>query len=317
MVAPRSKRLVASRRRADEEAEDEEGSTVAGVDDDSMSDASAISDADEDADAEGSEISDTEIHQVVNTTAIPAVNGRTTTATKESQPPNANSKMSSFAPMAKDTVAMMNGIKLADNDEEAVEIHFDDLGTNQAQALDPAPATTSAVVPPTSNLAEKRRQEHEEYRKKRDADPAFVPNRGGFFMHDHRSMAPGQNGFRPFGRGRGRGRGVFGGPLPSASQPTHSPTSPPSAASARQACPSLYTGHAHTLHLSVYRPILHLHTTSFAAQPTRLWPSEGSRKFQCRVWTVVEPKDKRVRGQRVLPECGTQQEIISSPRNGG
>ena len=32
-------------------------------------------------------------------------------------------------------------------------------------------------------------------------------------MHDHRSAAPGQNGFRPFGRGRGRGRGS--GPFPS------------------------------------------------------------------------------------------------------
>ncbi|KAI5811614.1 CASC3/Barentsz eIF4AIII binding-domain-containing protein [Peziza echinospora] len=54
---------------------------------------------------------------------------------------------------------------------------------------------------------ERRRREHEEYKKKRDADPAFVPNRGAFFMHDSRHQG---NGFRPFGRGRG-GRGAFRG----------------------------------------------------------------------------------------------------------
>jgi hypothetical protein len=39
-----------------------------------------------------------------------------------------------------------------------------------------------------------------------------VPNRGSFFMHDHRHAGPAANGFRPYGRGRGRGgRGGFGG----------------------------------------------------------------------------------------------------------
>jgi hypothetical protein len=59
---------------------------------------------------------------------------------------------------------------------------------------------------------ERRRREHEEYKKKRDQDPAFVPNRGAFFMHDHRHAGPAANGFRPFGRGRGRGRAGIGGP---------------------------------------------------------------------------------------------------------
>lgn len=214
MVAPRRKALAASRRRVDEEGEDEEGSVAAGVEDDSMSETSAISDADEDADAEGSEVSDTEVHQNSDVSTKAAVNGQTQTQSEETQPATTAPKTSSFAAMTSDTAAMMNGLKLAENTDDAEEIHFDDLAVaSQPQVIQPTRAPVTAVVLPTSNVAEKRRQEHEEYRKRRDADPAFVPNRGGFFMHDHRSMAPGQNGFRPFGRGRGMGRGALGGPF--------------------------------------------------------------------------------------------------------
>ncbi|KAL8720512.1 MAG: hypothetical protein Q9225_002634 [Loekoesia sp. 1 TL-2023] len=216
MVAPRRKRLAASRRRVDEEGEDEEGSVVAEVEDDSVSEASAISDADEDADVEGSEVSDAEIHQPPDASQKLFVNGQTKTSAQESQPTNAASKISSFAAMTSDTAAMMNGLKLDENPDEAEEIHFDDLAqATQVQAAESVPAPIPTVIPPISNMTERRRQEHEEYRKRRDADPSFVPNRGGFFMHDHRSLAPGQNGFRPFARGRGRGRGTVGGPLSS------------------------------------------------------------------------------------------------------
>lgn len=214
MVAPRRKRLAASRRRVDEEGEDEEGSVAAGVEDDSMSETSAISDADEDADAEGSEISDVDTRHPSDIPAKATSNGRTKVASEERQPANATSNTSSFAAMTSDTAAMMNGLNLAENTEEAEEIHFDDLtNLSQTQATASAPPQVATAIPPSSNVAERRRQEHEQYRKRRDADPAFVPNRGGFFMHDHRSIAPGQNGFRPFGRGRGRGHGPFGGPL--------------------------------------------------------------------------------------------------------
>ncbi len=213
MVAPRTKRLAASRRRIDEEGEDEEGSIAAGMDDDSMSETSAISDADEDADAEGSEVSDGDIRQNPGVSAKAIVNGQKIAAPEEHQPVSAPTKTPSFGPMTSDTVAMMNGLKIDEYTDEAEAIHFDDMNNaSQAQANGPVPRQVAAVVPLTSNMAEQRRQEHEEYKRRRDADPAFVPNRGGFFMHDHRSMAPGQNGFRPFGKGRGRGRGAFAGP---------------------------------------------------------------------------------------------------------
>ncbi|KAL8763045.1 MAG: hypothetical protein Q9184_001072 [Pyrenodesmia sp. 2 TL-2023] len=220
MVAPRTKRLAASRRRVDEEGEDEEGSVAAGIDDDSMSETSAISDADEDADAEGSDVSDSDARQSPSLSVKPVVNGQQIAALEERQLA-ATAPKTPFAAQSSDTVAMMNGLTIDENTEEAEEIHFDDLtSASQAHANGPAPTKVVAVIPPTSNVGEKRRQEHEEYKRRRDADPAFVPNRGGFFMHDHRSMAPGQNGFRPFGKGRGRGRGAFGGPSSISSQPS-------------------------------------------------------------------------------------------------
>ncbi|KAL9597603.1 MAG: hypothetical protein Q9219_005042 [cf. Caloplaca sp. 3 TL-2023] len=222
MVAPRRTRLAASRRRVDEEGEDdEEGSVVAGADDDSMSDASVISDADEDADAEGSEVSDMEAHQPSTTAQKPLVNGQAKVSVGEHQSVIPPPHVSAFAAMTNDTAAMMNGLKMNENADEVEEIHFDDwTGTTEVQAAGPVLAPAAALIQPISNVAERRRQEHEEYRKKRDADPSFVPNRGGFFMHDHRSLASGQNGFRPFPRGRGRGRGALGGPPSSASRPS-------------------------------------------------------------------------------------------------
>lgn len=213
MLAPRSKRLAASRRRVDDEGEDEEGSVLAGADDDSMSETSAISDADEDADAEGSDASDLELDRPSDRPNKAPINGPPRSApASRSLATRASPEKPSFAVITDDTAAMMNGLNIVGNADDAEEIHFDDLAQkSQDPAVEPAPAPVQAGTAPALNPADKRRQEHEEYRKRRDADPAFVPNRGGFFMHDHRSAAPGQNGFRPFGRGRGRGRGAFGG----------------------------------------------------------------------------------------------------------
>ena len=216
MVLPRRKNLITSRRRVDDEGEDEDGSTAAGVEDDSLSEGSIISDADEDADAEGSDASDRGSIERKSVKAKTLVNGHVGGTGDSPQEPTITSEKASFSAIVNDTASMMNGLKFSGDVDEGEEMEFDDMG-KQAQE----PSTAAAVqekAEPTSldTLAEKRRREHEEYRKKRDADPAFVPNRGGFFMHDHRSSAPGQNGFRPFGRGRGRGRAGPGGPFPPA-----------------------------------------------------------------------------------------------------
>lgn len=81
-------------------------------------------------------------------------------------------------------------------------------------ASQPVVVKSTAAMDQMETPVERRRREHEDYKKQRDENPAFVPNRGAFFMHDHRHAGPAANGFRPFGRGRGRGgRGGIGGPF--------------------------------------------------------------------------------------------------------
>lgn len=82
----------------------------------------------------------------------------------------------------------------------------------EVEATSQLPVVKTAAMDQMETPVERRRREHEDYKKQRDENPAFVPNRGAFFMHDHRHAGPAANGFRPFGRGRGRGeRG--GGPF--------------------------------------------------------------------------------------------------------
>lgn len=115
-----------------------------------------------------------------------------------------------------DTAIMLGTVEIAGQQNvEAVEDYDDVQNSSRAPASQPVIVMSSAVMDqPLPNLVERRRREHEDYKKKRDEDPAFVPNRGAFFMHDHRHAGPAANGFRPFGRGRGRGgRGGVGGPF--------------------------------------------------------------------------------------------------------
>ena len=210
MGAPRRKNLIASRRRVEDD-EEEEGSVVAGIEEDSLSEGSAISDADDDADAEGSDASDIGASKRSPAKRRNAVDKPLDETNGKVDEPGSTTKNQPLTAAMADTEAMMNGMKILEDPNAVEEIHFDDLGA-QSEALQSPPFTggerTSSER--TETLIERRRREHEEYKQKRDADPAFVPNRGGFFMHDHRSAAPGQNGFRPSGRGRGRGRGGFG-----------------------------------------------------------------------------------------------------------
>ena len=105
---------------------------------------------------------------------------------------------------------MMNGLKVEPDVDQIEEIHFD-----QAVAVSTVndPRNAAANVKPNDgareSLADKNRREHEAYMKERKENPAFVPTRGGFFLHDNRA-SPAANGFRQPVRGRGRGRGQFG-----------------------------------------------------------------------------------------------------------
>jgi hypothetical protein len=208
MPSIRHKNIVPSRRRRDDDY-DEEGSMAADIEEDSLSDGSPISNGDDDADVEGSEASEQEASQdpdVVTTlgspngAAVATAESRNGHAKEEPSKANLNGVFKNSA----DTNAMLNGIRISGDVDTVKEISFEDstedLSTSHLMPVKAPPETVRQET-----LAERSRREHQEYLKKRDEDPAFVPNRGGFFLHDNRASTAGVNGVRPFARGRGRG----------------------------------------------------------------------------------------------------------------
>lgn len=209
------KDLAAIRRRVEDEG-DEEGTLDAGdLDDDSLSEGSL---SDEDEAHEDDEVS-TVGGPAPSEPLDPAkTNGHGRQASHPKAKATNGAAEGSKKPFkngASDMDLLLNGLKISEHDGPVKEVQYEDLHEDE-EMLEPSPAvvkSTAQMDQPQELPHERRRREHEEYKKKRDADPAFVPNRGAFFMHDHRSQGPSANGFRPFGRGRGRGRPGIGGPF--------------------------------------------------------------------------------------------------------
>ncbi|KAJ4381499.1 hypothetical protein N0V86_002859 [Didymella sp. IMI 355093] len=284
-MAPARKRTnnIARRRRLDDE--DESQSVATELVDDSQSDVSVPSDIDEDAnaDADNSDLSDADSgvaptegkpkrrpNGARNGKAAPAVNAR------QPSPPIARSDAAFTA--LKDTEAMMNGLSITDAANTADEVDF--------ETGEPA-ETAPAVGPPSARpetLGDRRRREHEEYKKKRDSDPAFIPNRGAFFMHDSRS-APGQNGFRPIG-GRGRGRGGIGGPFSPANLRQHAP----------EATDSPWQ---HDLHEAVNAP----HQPTQQAPPSNFPHTTSITRLTARPKGALRSRPETTPGSQLLHHC--------------
>ena len=197
-MAPYSRRKIgASRRRREDEGEDE-GSVGGELDDDSMSDGSVVSQQEEeDADGEGRDASDDDTSVLQADGNNGPVNGRVQ-GTKDGRSASPEKRL--LASTLSDAEAMINGIKLADPTSEVTEQEGE------------SGQTPSGPNPPDSKreaLMEKRRREDEEYLKNREENPAFVPTRGGFFLHDKRSMEPETNGYHPFNKPKSRPYGLI------------------------------------------------------------------------------------------------------------
>ncbi|KAK7215421.1 hypothetical protein V2G26_003424 [Clonostachys chloroleuca] len=211
-MASARRRKIGHRRRVEDEGDDDGGPEGLELDDDSMSDGSSGTDdgdASEDSDTSNiDEMSPTGPDARKTTNGVPKTTTRTSAVKNNAQPEKK---------AVTDTEMMLNGLTIADDSAPAEDLHFDEVST-AAPKSPSAPvvvSSASAARPPAESSENRRRQEHDNYRRKRDEDPAFVPNRGSFFMHDHRHAGPAANGFRPFGRGRGRGGfgGGVGGPF--------------------------------------------------------------------------------------------------------
>ncbi|KAL1979345.1 hypothetical protein VTN96DRAFT_6186 [Rasamsonia emersonii] len=204
MAPYRRRKIGASRRRREDEGEDE-GSTAEELEDDSLSDGSVVSNQDDDdADGEGSDASedDSSVSPRADRTNG-HVNGVHEAGAEKGRSPSPGKRV--VASTLSDTEAMMNGIKISDQDGEVAEIQFDDLKEEDQDDNGEAQTGRTPSESKRETFAERKRREHEEYIKARDEDPAFVPTRGGFFLHDRRSTEPDTNGHRPF-RNRSKSR---------------------------------------------------------------------------------------------------------------
>ncbi|KAJ6782969.1 hypothetical protein PWT90_10611 [Aphanocladium album] len=192
--APRRRNLLGHRRRVEDE-----------VDDDSLTDGTmATEDHDAAADSDTSNIED------ASPTSAAAHN-----ASNGSAKPHA--KRHSKSKLLAGPAAAQAANPSDDGQQQPHQ--------SQSQASDVVPSrpkspsapvivsSASAMNPAANDANARRRNDHDDYKHRRDQDPAFVPNRGAFFMHDSRQAAgPPGSTFRPFGRGRGRGgRGGFAG----------------------------------------------------------------------------------------------------------
>ncbi|CAK3949154.1 Hypothetical predicted protein [Lecanosticta acicola] len=239
MAAGRSlKSLVGRRRRADEEGEDEEGPVMV---EDSQSEASAFTDmGDDEADASslgapsaadaGADGGQQKSEAASNGTKSASKRARKgkKSAKKAGKEPTLETsrqpQVSNFKAVA-DTEAMINGLQIGEQTSEEVA-DFDSLDrhvsslTGAGDASQPVMSST-LIHGYAQSGAERQSREHEDYKRRRDADPAFIPNRGNFFMHDTRSHAAHSNApVRGAWNTRGRGRGGpnVGGPFSPANQ---------------------------------------------------------------------------------------------------
>ena len=212
------KDIVRRRRRVEEEEGEDEASAAGGVAEDSLSEGSVLSELDEDvdADADDSDLSETDGIEVVERSQNPNA------ARSENEIVEKESSQAKHQPVATtttsfkrqtDTDVMMNGMSPPNVSAEDEVVDFEQMGVDSQSPQQEVLGASKIPSGRSETLAERKRREHEEYRKKRDSDPAFIPTRGNFFMHDHRTDSAGQNGFKPFGRGRGIGRVPIGGPF--------------------------------------------------------------------------------------------------------
>ncbi|KJZ79660.1 hypothetical protein HIM_01129 [Hirsutella minnesotensis 3608] len=224
MAAVTRRRRIGHRRRVEDEADDEARTEALDLDDESLSEGSLLTD-DDDA-GEDSDTSNIDETSPTSPNVRKSANGAPKPSSRH--PARSTTRGPAGNPAASDTDMMLHGLSISDKTAPAQEMNFDEVVVSSPKSPS-APvvvSSASAARPPPASQGDRRRMEHEDYKRRRDEDPAFVPNRGAFFMHDHRHAGPAANGFRPFGRGRGRGgRGGVGGPFSPFSH-MHNPSDP-------------------------------------------------------------------------------------------
>ncbi|KAG4287835.1 hypothetical protein FPRO06_05487 [Fusarium proliferatum] len=173
-AVPRRRKLIGQRRRVEDEGEDEAGPETLDLDDDSITDGSLTDDNDPADDSDTSNIDEASptspnVRRKVNGAAKQAGHGH---KSGSGSGPGQNGK-----PVT-DTDVMLHGLSITDQSPPVQEMHFDEVVAPSPSKSPAAPiVVSSASARPPAAPANRRRQEHEDYKRKRDEDPAFVPNR--------------------------------------------------------------------------------------------------------------------------------------------
>ncbi|KAL2399041.1 hypothetical protein ABEF93_007189 [Exophiala dermatitidis] len=215
MPATHRKNLLARRRRRQDDGEEDQ-SVVDDLEPDSMSEGSALStvedDDDEDEDDAEGEASNSsgDENEVAKPPSVAGKDpGHEVEKGLERNLP-ASGSLEPQAPLEQGADALVNrpGVAAGAKVQRADELRSEALGATDESA---PPTNTEFVAPKAprhEDASQRSRREHQEYVRQRNANPAFVPTRGGFFLHDDRhSRSSGQNQ-KTFGRGRGRESGV-------------------------------------------------------------------------------------------------------------
>ncbi|KAJ5971085.1 uncharacterized protein N7479_001003 [Penicillium vulpinum] len=196
-MAPVRRHIGASRRKRREEDGEEEGSVAGDIGDDSLSEGSADSHQDdEDADGEVSEESEDEVSTLGK---AGKVNGRG--MDKSTRNSSASPEKRGLKTTVSETEVMLNGLKISDGAGDPAEVHFDDLKEQREPHTGRTPSAPP-TEPNRNNLASRKRRDTDKYVKEREQNPAFVPTRGSFFLHDKRSTDNGhrlKSKSRPYG----------------------------------------------------------------------------------------------------------------------
>ena len=206
-MPPIRRPAVPRRRRADDG--EEEDSVVGEVEDDSLSEGSALSAGEEDGDGEVSDASLEDEKEHTSHTRSAKAQTKQAPAQSTSTSQDVQKSTPTFQVSAKSD-AMLNGLSAPTAVDGLEELNFEDPVPDEAPSqVDTAkatePETSVPKAPRNETYAQKARREHQDYIRERSTNPAFVPNRGGFFLHDDRSSMPPAFSAQSFPRGRGRG----------------------------------------------------------------------------------------------------------------
>lgn len=200
-MAPARRHIGASRRRRRDDEGEDESSLVGEVEEDSLSEGSADSRQDEeDADGEGSESEgDTTIAEVDKVNGGQA-NGRELNQTKRRS--SASPGKPGLKTTVSDTEAMLNGLKISGGEG----IRSGEM--EEEREVQPGRTPSAPPIEPRREpLAARKRREQEKLSREREQNPALVPTRGRFFLHDKRTNEAG-NGRTP-NKGKSRPYGLI------------------------------------------------------------------------------------------------------------